>query len=222
MADQPTTGHSANFRTGKSDGRLLNATFERNIKPVTDGLFSFLGDARGNALEIGSGTGQHICAFSASIANLTWTPSEPDAIHRASIDAWRTHLKAPTRAAIEIDASSDWSELAGVRQIAPLTLIHSMNVIHIAPFAVAQGIIAGAGQTLQSGGFLSFYGPFKEAGRHTGEGNRLFDQGLRADNPDWGVRDVTEVTNLAKSHGLIFHDLIEMPSNNRLLVYRRG
>ncbi|MCP5086197.1 MAG: DUF938 domain-containing protein [Rhodobacteraceae bacterium] len=222
MADQPTTGHSANFRKGKSDGRLLNATFERNIKPVTDGLLSFLGDAGGNALEIGSGTGQHVCAFSASIPNLTWTPSEPDAIHRASIDAWRKHLNSPARTAIGIDAAANWAGQAAVGQIAPLTLVHSMNVIHIAPFAVARGIITGAGQTLQGGGFLSFYGPFKEAGRHTGEGNRQFDQGLRADNPDWGVRDVIAVTKLAESHGLMFHDLIEMPSNNRLLVYRRG
>jgi len=216
---QPTTGHSENFRDGYADGRLVNQTFERNSKPVIGGLTSFLGDISGNALEIGSGTGQHICAFAAHFPNLSWTPSEPDNIHRASIDTWRRHMGSTANSAIEIDASADWAVLPDVQQIAPLSLILSMNVIHIAPFKVALGIIEGAGKTLVSGGFLAFYGPFSENGQHTGDGNRIFDQRLRSDNPEWGVRDVAELQIHAQANGMDFAHLLEMPSNNRLLVF---
>jgi len=98
LADRPTTGHTSAFRPGmvraEADGRMYSAVFEKNAKPVIDGLSPFLADRSGTALEIGSGTGQHIIAFAKSFPNLTWVPSEPDAVHRASIDAWRVHLNA--------------------------------------------------------------------------------------------------------------------------------
>ncbi len=221
MTQAPTTGHSENFRGGLADGRLTNKTFERNSKPVIDGLMSFLTGISGNALEIGSGTGQHVCAFSAALPDLIWAPSEPDAIHRTSIDAWRLHLDAAALPAIEIDASADWACEQELQNYLPLALVLSMNVIHIAPFAVAQGIIAGAGKALLRGGFLAFYGPFAENGKHTGDGNRIFDQRLRADNPDWGLRDVVELTSMAQAAGLRFDRLLEMPANNRLLVFQK-
>lgn len=204
----------------EADGRLYTKTYERNVKPVIDGLSTFLGDVSGHALEIGSGTGQHIIAYADAFPALIWTPSEPDAIHRQSINAWRAHHNAPTKPAAEIDASSDWA--ASVAHLSPLRFILSMNVIHIAPFAVARGIVAGAGNALAAGGHLAFYGPFRESGRHTGEGNATFDARLRTDNPDWGVRDVDEIADIAEDCGLQRADLIEMPANNRLLVFRRS
>jgi Protein of unknown function (DUF938) len=229
MATEPTTTHTARFRRGVADGtddatddgRLVSPTFARNAGPVTGGLCSFLETESGFALEIGSGTGQHICTFAKALPRLIWTPSEPDRIHRTSIAAWRKHEDAPTRLALSLDAAGDWSTLAGVQKISPLTLVLSLNVIHIAPSAVASGIIRGAGRCLKSGGFLAFYGPFREAGAHTGEGNRLFDERLRADNPQWGVRDTDKLKAEASSQNLAFHALLEMPANNRLLVFRR-
>ncbi len=221
MPVQPTTGHSVNFRGATADGRLVNQTFERNSKPVIDGLVSFLGDQTGHALEIGSGTGQHICAFAAAFPRLQWTPSEPDAIHRRSIDAWREHLHSTARPAIGLDASADWAEQSEIKGISPLSLILSMNVIHIAPFSVALGIISGAAKTLIAGGYLVFYGPFAENGQHTGEGNRLFDERLRAENPEWGVRDVDELLVYARNDGLELHQVLKMPANNRLVVFQR-
>jgi delta-aminolevulinic acid dehydratase/porphobilinogen synthase len=67
----------------------------------------------------------------------------------------------------------------------------------------------------------SFYGPFRENGVHTGEGNRRFDEGLRAENPEWGVRDVADIADMAKAAGLSPAALIAMPANNRLLMFRR-
>lgn len=221
MTRQPTTGHSENFRGALADGRLVNQTFERNSRPVIDGLASFLAAETGRALEIGSGTGQHICAFAKAFPALEWFPSEPDAIHRTSITAWRKHLNAPVNDPLPLDAASDWPAQSDVASLLPLTLVLSMNVIHIAPFDVALGIINGAGKALKPGGYLVFYGPFAENGAHTGDGNRLFDERLRAQNPQWGVRDVDELLVHASAAGLEFHRLLIMPANNRLLVFRK-
>lgn len=202
----------------ESDGRMYSAVFEKNAKPVIDGLSPFLADRSGTALEIGSGTGQHIIAFSQSFPNLTWTPSEPDAVHRASIDAWRVHLNAKTAKAISLDGAGDWSVSAEICAITPVTLILSLNVIHISPISVLNGILTGAGKTLAAGGLLAFYGPFTENGVHTGEGNAEFDRRLRADNPNWGIRDTDAIAQMAARHGLTVRNLIKMPANNRILV----
>ena len=205
---------------GHSDGRLVSPTFPRNSEPVCAALVARLGAATGQALEIGSGTGQHVQAFSRALPQLHWHPSDPDSIHRASIDAW-SRAETPTLpAARNIDASTNFT--AGLADIAPLRLMFSMNVIHIAPLSVTQSIIATAGQCLAPGGWLGFYGPFKEGGQHTGEGNANFDAGLRADNPAWGVRDIDDLATLAEAAGLSRPDVDVMPANNRIVWFCRN
>lgn len=204
------------------DGRLHFAMYERNAKPVIDGLSPFLAGVKGNALEIGSGTGQHIIAFAATFPALHWTPSDPDPVHRTSIDAWRRHANAPTAAALALDASQDWAEMPEIRALRPLDLIISMNVIHISPLSVMQGILAGASKALAQGGLLVFYGPFMEDGAHTGEGNAGFDAGLRAQDADWGLRDTADIRSIGESMGLKWRDMLVMPSNNRLLVLEKS
>jgi hypothetical protein len=218
---EPTSAHVARYREGHGDGRLTSPTFERNVGPVIDGLSPFLRRLSGNALEIGSGSGQHVCAFARAFPALEWTPSDPDALHRESVRAWRAYRSAPVADPLDIDAGGDWPATEDVQAISPLALVLSLNVIHIAPFAVTRGIVAGAGRTLRRGGLLAFYGPFRENGVHTGEGNRVFDARLRADDPDWGLRDTEEVKALAAAAGLAFEALVPTPANNRILVFRR-
>lgn len=196
--------------------------YERNIAPILAALTPILAHASGTALEIGSGTGQHILDFAKKFENLRWVPSDPNEEHRTSINAWRAHNKAPIHAALDLDAAQHWAAQADIQALAPLEFILSLNVIHIAPVSVAHGIFAGAGKTLTSGGQLAFYGPFREGGVHTGDGNATFDRRLRDDNPEWGIRDVDALRALATEHGLAFVDLIEMPANNRILLFRKS
>ena len=95
-------------------------------------------------------------------------------------------------------------------------------MIHIAPWTAAAGLMAGAGRLLAPGGVLSLYGPFKENGGHTAPSNAAFDLSLRRSNPDWGVRDLGEVCDLAGRHGLDFVERVAMPANNLSVVFRRG
>ena len=95
------------------------------------------------------------------------------------------------------------------------------NVVHIAPWRVAEGLFAGAGRYLRADGLLFLYGPFKRGGKHTAISNAVFDSSLREGNPEWGVRDIEAVEALAAAVGLALVGAIEMPSNNLTLVFGR-
>jgi hypothetical protein len=100
-------------------------------------------------------------------------------------------------------------------------VIVAINMIHISPWAAAEGLMAGAERLLPAGGVLFLYGPFREHGRHTAPSNAAFDESLRARNREWGVRDLDEVAVLASRHGLALEERVAMPANNLSVVLRR-
>ena len=115
-------------------------------------------------------------------------------------------------------ASADWD----VRAEDNITAITSSNVVHITPWSVCEGLVAGAGRILPVGGVLHFYGPFKRGGVHTTASNAAFDADfLRARNPDWGVRDLDDIEALAVTAGLTLDQVIDMPANNFSVVFKR-
>ncbi len=225
MGDAPSSIHAARYtdRVGDdpADARLGSPVFDRNAPPLLVALAPWLGGRTGPVVEIGSGTGRHAAAFRLGFPALDWMASDPDPAHRASCEAWAAHLRLPHCPALDLDASAAWWLDEAVRARGPLSAVVSMNVIHIAPMAVAQGIVRGAGHALAPQGLLIFYGPFREGGRHIGDGNRRFDEGLRAENPAWGLRDLEEIAEMARAAGLEPAALIAMPANNRLAIYRR-
>ncbi len=105
---------------------------------------------------------------------------------------------------------------------ANLLAVLCANVIHIAPWRVAEGLLAGAGGYLREDGRLFLYGPFKRGGKHTAISNAVFDTSLREGNPEWGVRDVEALEVLAAGAGLVLIEIAEMPANNLTLVFARA
>ena len=230
MADDNRTSprHVAEF--GKdgmarpaADGRLDAPAFHRNHQAILAVLARLLAGRSGDVLEIGSGTGQHAVEFCRGLADVTWWPSDPLDGHLRSIAAWREHARLPNlRQPARIDASQlDW-RLASQGLPPAFTAIFSANVVHIAPWPVAQGIFAAAGRHLEAQGRLLLYGPFRRDGVHNSPGNEAFDEGLRRDNPEWGVRDTADLKELAAANGLRLAELIEMPANNAMLVFTPG
>lgn len=187
----------------------------RNREPLLAVLRRVL-PASGLVLELASGTGEHAAFFAGHLPGLTWQPSEPDPALRGSIAAHRAlagcdNLELPL--ALDVTAA-DWS-------VARADAVLCVNMIHISPWAAAEGVVAGAARRLPAGGPLVFYGPFMRDGQHTAPSNERFDMMLRAEDPSWGVRDLSAVTELAVGHGLHFEEAVEMPANNLTVVYRR-
>jgi hypothetical protein len=176
-------------------------------------------------VEAGSGTGQHVVDFARHIPDITWWPSDLNEQHLKSISAWRTHAGlANIRPPLRIDLSDpEWcAEMHDGSGPAKLLAVFCANVIHIAPWRVAEGLFAGAGRYLRTDGRLFLYGPFKRDGKHTAPSNAAFDKSLRDNNPEWGVRDVEALEKLAAGVGLKLIEIVEMPANNLILVFERS
>lgn len=188
---------------------------QRNRQPILEVLQPRL-PTDGLVLEIASGTGEHIVHFAAAAPHLTFQPSDPDEGARASIDDWVQSLGlANVRPALEIDVTS------AAWPVERAAAVLCSNMIHIAPWEAAIGLIAGAGRILPAGGLLFTYGPYRRGGRHTAPSNEAFDLDLRRRNPAWGVRDLETVAALAAEYGFDPPTIAEMPANNLSLLFKR-
>ena len=187
----------------------------RNRQPILDVLQPRL-PKEGLVLEIASGTGEHVVHYAAARPELTFQPSDPDAGARASVDDWvRTLGLANVRPALEVDVTrSAWP-------VERADAVLCCNMIHIAPWEAAVGLIAGASRLLPPGGLLFLYGPYRRGGRHTAPSNEAFDSDLKRRNPAWGVRDLESVIELARGQGFLPPEIVEMPANNLSLLFNR-
>ncbi len=206
------------------DGRLDGPAFHRNHDAIWSALAGFLSGQTGNVLELGSGTGQHAAEFARRAPALTWWPSDIYPSHLDSIAAWRDHaglanLRAPQRIDLTDPA---WTWGSDGQSGGALTAILGINVLHISPWRVSQNLISGAGRLLRDGGRLFIYGPFMRDGTHSAPSNAAFDASLRAENPEWGVRDVADLDLAAGKAGLTPAIIAEMPANNLVLAFARA
>jgi Protein of unknown function (DUF938) len=200
------------------EGRLDASAFHRNYEPIWQAI-SLVLPSEGAALEIGSGTGQHVTTFAARTPGLTWYPTDILESHLTSIDAWRRHAGVPNvKPPQRLDLlDSDWTWMPG----GPLAAMLCINVLHISPGAVSENLIVGAARFLEPNGRLFVYGPFMRDGAHTALSNASFDASLRAQNPAWGVRDTRDLAALASANNLVLAKIIPMPVNNFVLVFSR-
>jgi SAM-dependent methyltransferase len=212
-------------RPVEADGRLDAAAFHRNHEPIWAVLQKFLAGKSGDVVEAGSGTGQHVVHFAKHTPDIIWWPSDFNERHLKSIEAWRAHAGMPNiRPPQRIDLSDPaWSSaMQGDGGPAELLAVFCANVIHIAPWPVAEGLFAGAGRYLRADGRLFLYGPFKRDGKHTAMSNAVFDTSLREQDAEWGVRDIVDLEKLAAGVGLALVETVPMPANNMILVFGRS
>jgi len=169
--------------------------------------------ASSRVLEVGSGTGQHAEYFTEQMPEWRWQPTDVDEANLASIEAHRLEANRENfLPALRLDASgSDWPAER-------YDAVFSANVTHIAPWAVARGLVSGAAHVLEPSGTLILYGPFRFSGMFTAESNAAFDARLRSENSTWGVRDVDDIRREATACGFESHRIVSMPANNHVLV----
>uniref|UniRef100_A0AAV2LLE2 HOOK N-terminal domain-containing protein n=1 Tax=Knipowitschia caucasica TaxID=637954 RepID=A0AAV2LLE2_KNICA len=214
---------SGEFSITRASGRMLNApAADRNKEPILSVLRESLPPGKAlQALEISSGTGQHVTHFAQGLRNIVWQPSEFDHQSLSSIEAYRAHYRlANVKPAIYLDASlphEQWGDF----QPESLDLVLNINMIHISPMACTEGLFKGAGALLKSQGLLLTYGPYAVNGKITPQSNVDFDQSLRQRNSEWGLRDVVLLRSIAERDGLFLEKMVDMPANNKCLLFRK-
>ena len=198
-----------------NDGRWLAPAAERNQAPILEVLARELPQT-GRVLEIASGTGQHVVRFAQSLPNLSWQPSDPDAGSRGSISQWIDFARLTN---VSPPLALDVRQLPW--PIAAVDAIVCINMVHVAPWAATPALFAGARQVLARDNLLFLYGPFRRGGQHTAQSNAKFDAGLRAHDPEWGLRDIEALAAVASDTGFALADVVAMPANNFSLIFRK-
>lgn len=187
---------------------------EQNREPILAVLRAAFAD-RKRVLEIASGTGQHAVHFGAALPHLSWQTSELPANH-AGIRAWLDEAGlANVLAPVALDVNDP------VWPVAEVDAVFNANTVHIVAWPAVARMFAGIGRVLAPGGVVCLYGPFNYNGAYTSDSNARFDAWLKARDPESGVRDFEAVNRLAEAQGLCLVDDVEMPVNNRTLIWRR-
>jgi hypothetical protein len=187
---------------------------ERNKQPILECLLTIVPQTAGVWLEIAAATGQHAVHFAPHFPDYSYLCTDCDEKHLATLIkrqlvAQIPNLKPPVR--LDVTEAS-WP-------LARADVIYNANMVHIAPFEVAEGLFRGAARLLDAGKLLLTYGPYKFDGAHTSESNERFDASLRDKNPAWGVRDLVELRAVAEPLGFRCREPLPMPANNFLLVW---
>lgn len=200
------------------DGKLFAPAAARNAGAIGELLHSVAPD-EGRALELASGTGQHVVAHAARLPGLTWQPTEVDAARRDSIRAYiqeagLDNILPP----VALDATAPgWAAQYGGQD-----LIVLVNLLHLVSEAEAKCLITEAAAALAPGGRFVIYGPFTRGGALTSEGDRSFDAALRAHDPETGYKDDFDVIDWLHDAGLELLQAVEMPANNLALAAEKN
>lgn len=186
---------------------------ENNKQPILNILKRYLHSQK-CVLEIGSGTGQHAVYFAEQLPSITWQCSD-----REDNVEW-------------IQKRIDLSGLANLPLVKILDVtsaqwpvdfdgVFSANTAHIMSWPVAKKMMVKVGSALPKDGLFFLYGPFNYGGQFTSESNEQFDQWLKEQDPERGIRDFEIINKTAEGAGLKLLEDAEMPANNRLLVWAK-
>ena len=195
-----------------SDQKPYSLAAERNRAPILNELRQLL-SAGDLVLEVGSGTGQHACYFADAMPQVTWQPSELAAILPVTEDRIGSEGTGNIAPPLALDVfQNPWPALT-------CDAVYSCNTFHILSESGVEAVFRGAATVLRDGGSLIVYGPFRFDEAHFSQSNLLFDQQLRAENPQRGIRDVSWLDKLAAACGFSNCSNREMPANNHMLVW---
>jgi cyclopropane fatty-acyl-phospholipid synthase-like methyltransferase len=173
----------------------------------------------GTVLELASGSGFHINYFASHFQNLIFQPSDLneevfEKIRQTTQEAGVNNVNSPIK--IDLTTPETWSALEDRK----FDAIFVINIFQVAPIAIADGIARIAASHLKEDGSLYIYGPFKVNGDFATPSNEEFDRTLRSYGvPEWGLKDVEEITQSAENYGLRLKETVNLPANNFILIY---
>ncbi|XP_058510183.1 methyltransferase-like 26 B [Solea solea] len=203
---------------------LLSPQAERNWEALCSVLEDVLEDQSHRqlfALELGSGTGQHVVRFAQKMPFVTWQPSDVKEELLGSIKAYiaATHAKTILQP-VHLDASEPWEKWAGI-PCNSCDVVIAINLLQYSSFKTAQGVFSGAGQILKPNGLLITYGVFAINGIITPSCNEKLDAEIQKMNPEVGLPDIDVLRQLAYEKGMRMERIIEIEEYNKCLIFRK-
>lgn len=194
---------------------------DRNKEHIFRKLKRLIGDKKYNILEIASGTGQHVEYFAQRLPNCHFSPTDLEEHHLNSISKYVNGFSNVDQP-LMVDVSKPVEEWPDQIRRRRFDLILCVNLIHISPWKCTEGLFTAASKLLSDpDGILVTYGPYAENGILEPESNVRFDQRLRLQNPEWGVRDIRDLRDVSKSNGLELVEKVALPANNHILVFKK-
>ena len=198
-------------------GRLSAPSALRNVDGILNVLKGLLPKS-GKALEIASGTGEHILRFGHAFPGIIWQPSDMDIERHESISAWQANDGSDNvLAPIHLSATEPgWSDTHNSYDVILLA-----NLLHLISGVETETVVTQATKALIPGGICMFYGPFKRDAVFASEGDRAFHESLSGQDPAIGYKSFQQVQEWQRDGGLKPALPIEMPANNLMLVARK-
>lgn len=196
------------------EGNKLHApAAARNAQAIIE-LLSRIAPPSGTALELASGTGQHVAQFAAALPQLTWQPTEVATDRIKSIAAYSAEAGGGTiLAPVHLNATQPgW----GAVQSADLIVL--INLAHLIGVAELTVLLNEVAQALRPGGRFVLYGPFMRDGQLISDGDRSFHASLTASDPEIGYKNDIDVADWMTDAGLSLAETVEMPANNLALI----
>ncbi len=186
---------------------------EQNKIPILEVLERVLSDSK-SVLEIGSGTGQHAVFFGSFLSHLSWQTSELEQQHSVIRGRLNDNNVPNVLPPLFLDVAGEWPGCC-------FEAVFSSNTVHIVSLSHVELMFCGIGKVLKKGGVFVLYGPFNYGGEFTCDSNRKFDDWLKNNDSNSGIRNFEDLNLLAEKNGLMLEEDVEMPVNNRILVWRR-
>lgn len=190
---------------------------ERNKEPILEVFRKYIDMNKEpyRIFEVGSGTGQHACFFSEQLDNVEWTTSDLAENH-AGIRSWISESKKNIHGPVEFEAGKGQIDLSKYQAV------FSANTLHIMGWKSCKTLFKVLGKTMKTDALVFFYGPFNYLGKYTSPSNEEFDKWLKEKGSHMGIRSFEDVTNNMAKNGFFLKEDIEMPANNRVLVFEKS
>ena len=217
MAYRTKLPATASVAESKGDGRLFAPSAERNSAPIVN-LVKRIAPQSGKALEIASGTGQHIVQLALSLPKIVWSPSDVEEERLKSISAW---VKSENLLNIKPPTYLDATETGWAKSLPQSNLILIVNLLHLISWNETEILIGELSLALKTKGIAPVYGPFMRHGQLTSKGDKSFHNSLIQTDPDIGYKNDLEMLNLFSNSSLLHLETVEMPANNTAFVLQK-
>lgn len=151
---------------------------------------------------------------------MQFQPTEVDPTVLGSISYYATNCTTKNiKPPLLLDIRNKLSDY-GIKENS-IDYLYNANMMHISPYECTIGLFENAGRYLKPDALMITYGPYSKDGVITPDSNVKFDASLKARDPSWGLRDITDLIKLAESNYLTLIDTIEMPANNKTLIWKK-